>query len=80
MRPASTTSSNNVGPEGGTATFHLVGDGVTLWESGVVERGTAASFDVDVTGIRELVLHVGDAGDGGYNDRADWAAPTIACS
>ncbi|WP_020390413.1 NPCBM/NEW2 domain-containing protein [Kribbella catacumbae] len=32
-----------------------------------------------LTGVRVLDLVVGDAGDGGYNDRADWAAPTAAC-
>lgn len=71
---------DNVGPEGGTATFSLVGDGTTLWQSGTVVRGVAVPFDVDLSGVRELVLHVGDAGDGGYNDRADWAAPTVTCS
>jgi alpha-galactosidase len=70
---------NNVGPEGGTATFSLIADGRTVWDSGTVSRGTAVPFDVDLTGARELVLHVGDAGDGGYNDRADWAAPLISC-
>ena len=58
----------------------MIGDGVTLWETGVVSRGTAEAFDVDVTGVRDLDLLVGDAGDGGYNDRADWAAPTITCA
>jgi len=71
---------NNVGPDGGTATFSLVADGKTVWDSGTVARGIAVPFDVDLTGARELVLHVGDAGDGGYNDRADWAAPLISCS
>ena len=71
---------DNVGPEGGTATFSLIADGKTVWESGTVTRGRAVSFDVDLTGARELVLHVGDAGDGGYNDRADWAQPLISCS
>ena len=71
---------DNVGPEGGTATFSLIADGKTVWESGTVTRGQAVSFDVDLTGARELVLHVGDAGDGGYNDRADWAQPLISCS
>jgi alpha-galactosidase len=70
----------NVGPEGGTATFSIVADGKTVWDSGVVRRGTAVPFDVDLTSARELVLHVGDAGDGGYNDRADWADPLISCS
>ncbi len=69
-----------VGPEGGTATFDVVGDGETLWSSGTVERGTAIAFDVDVTGIRDLTLAVGDAGDGGYNDRADWLSLNLACA
>ncbi|MFI9489740.1 NPCBM/NEW2 domain-containing protein [Promicromonospora sp. NPDC052451] len=68
-----------VGPEGGTATFDVVGDGATLWSSGTVERGAAVAFDVDVTGVRDLSLRVGDAGDGGYNDRADWLSPTLTC-
>jgi alpha-galactosidase len=69
----------NVGPEGGTATFSIVADGKTLWDSGVVSRGTAVPFTVDLSSARDLVLHVGDAGDGGYNDRADWADPLISC-
>ncbi|MFI2489462.1 NPCBM/NEW2 domain-containing protein [Promicromonospora kroppenstedtii] len=70
----------NVGPEGGTATFDVVGDGETLWSSGTVERGTAIAFDVDVTGIRDLTLEVGDASDGGYNDRADWLSLNLSCA
>nr|BFF21233.1 NPCBM/NEW2 domain-containing protein [Promicromonospora thailandica] len=68
-----------VGPEGGTATFDVVGDGAVLWSSGTVERGAAVPFDVDVTGVRDLRLRVGDAGDGGYNDRADWLSLTASC-
>ncbi|GAA2240899.1 NPCBM/NEW2 domain-containing protein [Promicromonospora sukumoe] len=68
-----------VGPEGGTATFDVVGDGETLWTSGTVERGTAHPFTVDVTNIRDLTLRVGDAADGGYNDRADWLSLTTSC-
>lgn len=70
---------DKVGPAGGTATFSIVADGKTVWDSGVVSRGTAVPFDVDLTSARDLVLHVGDAGDGGYNDRADWADPLISC-
>ena len=69
-----------VGPEGGTATFDVVGDGETLWSSGTVERGTAIDFAVDVTGVRDLSLRVGDAGDGGYNDRADWLSLNLTCA
>lgn len=71
---------NKVGPGGGTATFSLVADGSSVWDSGVVTRGSGIHFDVPLAGVRELVLHVGDAGDGGYNDRADWAQPLITCS
>jgi alpha-galactosidase len=71
---------NNVGPDGGTATFSIAADGKTVWDSGTVARGAAVGFDVDLRRARELVLHVGDAGDGGYNDRADWADPLISCS
>ncbi|TCC60293.1 alpha-galactosidase [Kribbella pittospori] len=69
----------NVGPEGGTATFQVIGDGKVLYDSGVVDRDNPKPIDVDLTGVRVLDLFVGDAGDGGYNDRADWAAPTATC-
>jgi len=69
----------NVGPEGGTATFQVIGDGNVLYDSGVVDRDHPKTMDVDLTGVRVLDLFVGDAGDGGYNDRADWAAPTATC-
>jgi alpha-galactosidase len=69
----------NVGPEGGTATFQVIGDGKVLYDSGVVDRDNPKAIDVDLTGVRVLDLFVGDAGDGGYNDRADWAAPTATC-
>lgn len=69
----------NVGPDGGTSTFQVVGDGKVLFDSGVVDRFSPKPFDVDLTNVRVLDLVVGDAGDGGYNDRADWAAPTATC-
>ncbi|MDQ7906283.1 NPCBM/NEW2 domain-containing protein [Phytohabitans sp. ZYX-F-186] len=69
----------NVGPDGGTATFQVVGDGRVLFDSGVVTRDATARIDVDLTGVRLLDLVVGDAGDGGYNDRADWAGLDATC-
>ncbi|MEV8375719.1 NPCBM/NEW2 domain-containing protein [Kribbella sp. NPDC056861] len=69
----------NVGPEGGTATFQMVGDGKVLFDSGVVGRDDPKPVEVDLTGVHVLDLVVGDAGDGGYNDRADWAVPTAIC-
>lgn len=69
----------NVGPEGGTATFQVVGDGRVLFDSGVVTRDATRQVDVDLTGVRVLDLLVGDAGDDGYNDRADWAGLDTTC-
>ena len=70
---------SNVGPDGGTSTFQVIGDGKVLFDSGVLTRDDLRQVDVDLTGVRILDLVVGDAGDGGYNDRADWAAPTATC-
>ena len=54
--------------------FTLAGDGRKLWESGRMRRGDGArSLDVDLTGVRRLLLAVGDGGDGIDFDHADWA-------
>jgi alpha-galactosidase len=70
---------NNVGPQGGTATFSVVGDAQSRYDSGVVDRTASRSFAVDVTGVQVLSLQVGDGGDGTYNDRADWANLQLTC-
>lgn len=69
----------NVGPEGGTSTFQVIGDGRVLYDSGVLTRDDLGQVDVDLTGVRVLDLVVGDAGDGGYNDRANWAGLNATC-
>ena len=58
----------------GSITFKIVGDGRTLWQSGVMRQGDAAkSVDLDLKGIKRLLLLVGDAGDGIEFDHGDWA-------
>ncbi|MGW1209142.1 NPCBM/NEW2 domain-containing protein [Streptomyces sp. NPDC002499] len=69
----------NVGPEGGTSTFQVIGDGKVLYDSGVLGRDDVRQADIDLTGVRVLDLVVGDAGDGGYNDRANWAGLNASC-
>ncbi|MFJ4467104.1 NPCBM/NEW2 domain-containing protein [Streptomyces sp. NPDC089424] len=69
----------NVGPDGGTSTFQVIGDGRVLFDSGVLGRDDVREADVDLTGVRVLDLVVGDAGDGGYNDRANWAGLNATC-
>jgi alpha-galactosidase len=54
--------------------FIVVGDGKTLWRSGVMRAGDAArDCEVDLTGVKSLVLEVSDADDGNTYDHADWA-------
>jgi alpha-galactosidase len=58
---------------GGTVRFRVVGDGVTLFDSGTMgARQTAKRIDLDVNGVADLVLAVNDAGDGIGHDHADW--------
>lgn len=64
---------------GGTVTFHVEGDGRTLWQSDIVRRDQLVSFDVDVRGVRDLRLRVGIGGDHTYNDRADWVDLRTSC-
>jgi alpha-galactosidase len=54
--------------------FIVVGDGKELWKSGVMKAGAAAkTCDVNLAGVKALVLEVSDAGDGIDFDHADWA-------
>jgi len=55
-------------------TFSVVGDGKILWKSGVLRSGDPAEqVDVDVQGVKRLVLRVANGGDGIDFDHADWA-------
>lgn len=69
----------NVGPEGATSTFQVIGDGRTLYDSGLLTRDDTRQLTIDLTGVRVLDLVVGDGGDGGYNDRANWAGLNATC-
>ncbi len=69
---------DEVGSRGSIA-FKVIGDGKTLWESGVMHgREAAKSVSVGLEGVKMLVLRVDDAGDGISFDHADWADATIA--
>jgi len=69
-------------PKGsGSVEFFVIGDGKTLWQSGVMRgKDPAKEVSVDLTGVQRLTLHVGDAGDGHHYDYADWAEAAIECS
>jgi len=62
----------------GSVVFRLVGDGKTLWESGLLRGGQPAKpVSVDLHGVKKLVLSVDDGGDGMDYDHADWADAQI---
>jgi alpha-galactosidase len=63
----------------GSVVFKVVGDGKTLWESGVLRGGDAAKeASVDLHGVNKLLLLVGDAEDDINYDHADWADARIS--
>jgi alpha-galactosidase len=62
----------------GSVIFKVIGDGKTLWESGVLRGGDPAKdLAVDLHGVKTLILQVGDAGDDVNYDHADWAEAKI---
>ncbi|MGE5294377.1 MAG: NPCBM/NEW2 domain-containing protein [Solirubrobacterales bacterium] len=61
------------GANPGSVEFRILADGKQAYKSGVIKRGDAAKeVDVDVTGVKLLVLIV-DSGDSMNYDHADWA-------
>ena len=65
---------DNAGAKEASIIFKVVGDGKTLFKTGVMRLGQAAEkVDVDVTGIKVLLLLADSAGDGISFDHADWA-------
>ena len=62
----------------GSVAFRVIGDGKTLWESGVMRGGDSPkSASADLHGVKTLILSVGDAGDDMNYDHADWAEAQI---
>ena len=58
----------------GSVEFRVIANGKTLWSSGVMRgKQPAKEVDTDVSGLKTLILQVGDAGDGIDHDRADRA-------
>ncbi len=62
----------------GSVVFDVIGDRKTLWTSGRMTGSDAAkSLDVDLTGVKKLILRVTDGGDNINYDHADWAEGII---
>ena len=53
--------------------YYVYGDGQIIWKSGVMRSNEKPkSFDLDVTGMKSLVLVVDSAADSREGDQADW--------
>lgn len=66
------------GSDKGSVDFSVFGDGKELWRSGVLTKGDALrAFQVNIEGVRQLILHAGDGGDGIDYDHADWATMRV---
>jgi alpha-galactosidase len=65
--------------QGATVVFQVLADGHKVFDSGLVTQDITQNVEVDLSGASVLTLAVGDAGDGGYNDRADWANLQATC-
>jgi alpha-galactosidase len=62
------------GNAGATVIFKVLADGKTLRKTSVMKLGQPAEkLDVDVRGVKTLVLVADSAGDGINFDHADWA-------
>jgi alpha-galactosidase len=64
----------------GTARFHVIADGETLFDSQNVDgMASAMAVDVSLTGKRRLKLLVTNADDGSSLDRASWGDAKVEC-
>lgn len=58
----------------GTVNYEITGDGKTLWKSEILKAGMEpVKVDLDIKGIKQLVLIINDGGDDINYDHADWA-------
>lgn len=63
---------------GGSVVFAIVADGREVFRSPKLVPGKTASFDVDLSGVRQLVLLTEDGGDGKASDWGLWLAPQLS--
>ena len=64
----------------GSVTFSVLADGAQVASTGVMRGGQPAQhLSADVTGVSQLTLDVGDAGDGIGHDNGDWGNAELTC-
>ncbi len=66
------------GSEKGSVEFIVLADGKELWRSGLMKKGESAKpLSLNIAGVRKLLLHVTDGGDGNDYDHADWVEAKV---
>jgi hypothetical protein len=84
--PGCTQFSSDVGVDDsaagkGSVTFSVLADGTQVASTGVMRGGQPAQpLSANVTGISQLTLDVGDAGDGIGHDNGDWGDAQLMCA
>ena len=62
----------------GSVTFEVWVDGARRFDSGIIKAGDPPKpISVDLTGGKQMILLVGDGGDGTVDDVADWGGAAI---
>ncbi|MDD9269350.1 NPCBM/NEW2 domain-containing protein [Paenibacillus sp. GCM10023248] len=62
----------------GSVTFQVFGDGVKLWESGLMTATSpTVTANINIKGAQILKLVVTDGGDGNAYDHGDWAGARV---
>jgi hypothetical protein len=65
----------------GLVDFQVFGDGVKLYDSGLITGSSATQkISVSVAGRNQLGLVVNHGGTNTHSDHGDWANPRLACS
>ena len=62
---------------GGSVVFIINADDKEMFRSHIIRPGKTVPFDIDVTGVEELVLVTEDAGDGRAADWGLWLSPEL---
>lgn len=72
---------DHAGDNHASVEFEVVADGQTRWKSGVMHwHDPAQKVDLDLRGVKKLLLLVDSAGDGIAFDHADWAEARFVVS
>ena len=62
----------------GTVVFVVRADDKEVFRSRVVQPGKTESYEIDLTGVKKLILSTEDAGDGKAADWGLWLAPELS--